>query len=113
MSYATPTDLARVATQGWDEVAQRAARDARVSGELLRLTAEGGDRSAYSAEIIALADDALLKVVDVLERTSRAADTYLAPRYRAVMPLADALIQSSDLPTAVATIALRLSLIHI
>ncbi|MEW6446324.1 MAG: phage protein Gp36 family protein [Pseudomonadota bacterium] len=105
--YATPADLARNATDGWHELAQRATRSPLVSGELLRLTFEQGDRSAYDGEAIALADDGLAVLDDALERASRHADTYLAPRYQAVMPLSAELIAGSDLPSAVAVIALR------
>ena len=107
MNYATPADLARVATDGWDELAQRASRSPMVSGELLRLTYEVGDRSSYTIEQIALADTALALINDVLTRTCKAADAYLAPRYQAVMPLDADVVSSSDLPSAVATIALR------
>lgn len=105
--YATPADLARVATDGWDELAQRATRSTLVDGELLRLTFDGGDRSAYDSEAMALADAGLAALDDALERASRHADTYLAPRYQAVMPLGAELIAGSDLPSAVATLALR------
>lgn len=105
--YATPADLARLATDGWDELAQRASRSPQVTGELLRLTFEGGRRDAFSPEARDEADRALAVLLDGLERASRHADTYLAPRYQAVMPLSEALIASSDLPSAIAAIALR------
>lgn len=105
--YATVLDLAREATDGWDELAQRATRSPRVDGELLRLSYEHGDLSAYDADQIAQAEAGLARLDDALERASRQADTYLAPRYQAVMPLSAELIAGSDLPSAVATIALR------
>ncbi|ANJ66056.1 hypothetical protein A9404_00480 [Halothiobacillus diazotrophicus] len=105
--YATIDDIARAATGGWDELAERAIPDPRVDGTLLQLTVTGGDRSGYAAEVIALADDALVWLSEVLAGAGRHADTYLAPRYQAVMPLSDELIGSSDLPAAVAAIALR------
>jgi phage gp36-like protein len=105
--YATLTDLARMATGHWEELAQHTGRDARVTGELLHLTATGGDRSGYDAAVIALADESHATLLDALERASRFADTYLAPRYRAVMPLSEGLVLSSDLPSAVAAVALR------
>ncbi|MEW5972334.1 MAG: phage protein Gp36 family protein [Pseudomonadota bacterium] len=105
--YATPADLARVATDSWDELAQRATRSTLVDGELLRRTYYGEDRSAYGSEAITLADAAMAVLTDALERASRHADAYLAPRYQAVMPLSAELIAGSDLPSAVATLALR------
>lgn len=105
MLYATLADLARVATGGWVDLAQRAGRDARVGGELLRTRAGGGDVSAWPADAVAAADDALAVLGDVLERTSRHADTYINPRFRGPLP-AD-LVATSDLPTVVATIAYR------
>lgn len=108
MLYATLDDLARAATDGWDELAQRAARSPLVDGMLLQATAEGGDRSTWSADALALADTALVRLEDVLERASRHADGYIAPRYTGVLPLPAALVASSNLPAVVAAIALRL-----
>jgi phage gp36-like protein len=105
--YATIADIARAATGGWDELAQRASPDPRVDGVLLKLSVDGGDRSAYDADVIALADTAVQWLSDVMAGANRHADTYLAPRYQAVMPLSDELIASSDLPAAVSAIALR------
>lgn len=105
--FARIADIARAATGGWDELAERASPDPRVDGSLLQLTVTGGDRSGYDADAIALADAALAWLNEVLAGASRHADTYLAPRYQAVMPLSDELIASSDLPAAVAAIALR------
>jgi len=107
MTYATLDDLVRAATGGWDELAQRAAPSALVDGALLQATAAAGDRSAWSAEAQAEADAALARLTDALERASRHADTYLFPRYRAVLPLAAELVQGSDLPSVVAAIALK------
>lgn len=103
--YATLADLARVATGGWDDLAQRASRDARVSGALLRTVAEGGDTDAYAPEAVTEAGYALVVLEDTLDRASRHADTYINPRYRG--PLPDQLVAASDLPTVVATIAYR------
>lgn len=103
--YATLADLARVATAGWDDLAQRAVSDARVTGQLLRTLAEAGDTSAWPAEVVLEAGHALVVLEDTLDRASRHADTYINPRYRG--PLADALVAASDLPTVVATIAYR------
>lgn len=107
MSYATPADVARLATSGWDDVAQRVAQDARVTGQLLRTIYEGGDTSAWTEEAIALAESALAALSDSLERASRHADTYIAPRYAGVLPLPADLVAGSDLPSVVAAIVLR------
>jgi len=103
--YAELADLARVATRGWSDLAQRAAQDARVTGELLRTLAEGGDTSAWAPEAVALAEAALMLLEDTLDRASRHADTYITPRLAA--PLTPELVAASDLPTVVATIAWR------
>ena len=107
MAYATPADVARVATRGWDDIAQRAVQNARVSGELLRTLYEGGSTAGVAADVLALARRGLEHVSDVLERSSRHADTYIQPRYQGVLPLAAHLVNGSDLPTVVATIAYR------
>lgn len=107
MSYATPADLARVATRGWDDIAQRVVQNARVSGELLRTLHEGGSTAGVDADVLAMARRALDLVGDVLERSSRHADTYIQPRYQGVLPLPAHLVNGSDLPTVVATLAYR------
>lgn len=107
MGYATPTQLSAAATGGWDELAQRATASPLVSGELLRLTVQGGDRSAWSLDVQALADLARDRLLDALDMASRHADTHLFPRYRQHMPLPAELVAASDLPTVVATIALK------
>lgn len=106
MAYATPADIARVAAQGWEELAQRASHDPSVTGDLLQATYEGGDRSAWPVEAQAAADEALAVVQEQAKRASRHADTYISPRYPSV-PLAADLVADTDLPTVVATIALR------
>lgn len=107
MSYATPADVARLATRGWDDIAQRVAQDARVTGALLRALYESGDTSAWSAEAISGGAAALASLADSLERASRHADTYIAPRYAGVLPLPADLVAGSDLPSVVAAIVLR------
>ena len=110
MAYASVDDLARAATGGWDELAQRAASGAAaalVDGELLQATAASADRSAWSMEAQLAATAALERLADALERASRHADTYLFPRYRAAMPLSPELVQGSDLPSVVAAVALK------
>ncbi|MCK9988676.1 MAG: hypothetical protein AzoDbin1_05148 [Azoarcus sp.] len=107
MNYATLDDLARAATNGWAELAQRACRDARVDGALLRAVATSGDVSAWSAEAIALAQAGVVVLADEVERVSRYADTFLVGRYAAVLPLSAGVLAGTDLPTVVATIAVR------
>ncbi|MBB5204405.1 phage gp36-like protein [Inhella inkyongensis] len=107
MAYATLEHLLHAATGGWDELAQRGSTSALVDGELLRLTVQGGDRSAYGLAAQADADGAVTRMTAALELASRHADTHLFPRYRTAMPLAPALVAGSDLPTVVATIALK------
>lgn len=104
--YATLSDLARVATNGWDEIAQRVAQDARVDGGLLRAVSEGDDTSAWPVAVVATAQDAYARILDTLVRASRHADTYITPRLGGA-PLAPAQVAASDLPTVVATIAYR------
>lgn len=106
MRYATLSDLVRVATHGWDELAQRVAQDARVDGALLRAVAESGDVSEWPDDVVALAAEGLARLEDTLTRASRHADTYITPRL-AGMPLSASVVAASDLPTVVATIAYR------
>lgn len=105
--YATLDDLLRAATGGWGDLAQRAAPSPLVDGALLQATAEAAERSVWTVEACALADAALARLQDVLNRASRHADTYLFPRYRQVMPLPAAVVQASSLPDSVAAIAYK------
>lgn len=105
--YASISDLVNAATDGWTELAQRAALDAVLDAELLRLVATAGDVSAWTSEQIAVALSALARLQDALDKASRHADTYLFPRYRSRMPLPVDLVQGSSLPGAVAAIALK------
>ncbi len=105
--YASISDLVNAATDGWTELAQRAALDAVLDAELLRLVATAGDVSAWTSEQIAVALSALARLQDALDKASRHADTYLFPRYRSRMPLPIDLVQGSSLPGAVAAIALK------
>lgn len=107
MAYATLEHLVHAATGGWDELAQRASASALVDGELLRLTVQAGDRSAWSLAAQAAADDAVVRMTNALDQASRHADTHLFPRYRTAMPLSAELVAGSDLPSVVATIALK------
>lgn len=80
MSYCTPTDL--IARFSADEVAQRAAPEGvRVSGDLLQLTIGAADRTAFSADEIAAADAALVRISGVIEDASSDIDAYLSERY--------------------------------
>ena len=107
MSYATPADLARVATRGWDDLAQRVVQNARLSGEVLRGLYTGEDMSATAPEVLDMAQRCLDQLGDVLERASRHADTYIQPRYQGQLPLPAHLVSGSDLPTVVATMGYR------
>lgn len=110
MAYATLDDLARAATGGWDELAQRAATGAAaalVDGALLQATVDGDDRTGWQQEAQIAATEAVGRLQDALDRASRHADTYLFPRYHQVMPLSNALVHGSDLPSVVAAIALK------
>lgn len=115
MSYASIADMARVATKGWDDLAQRAVQDARATGAQLRTVAEGGDTSGFDPAQLARLQAAVALLTDILQRTSRYADGYILPRYQHRHadtgvpggPLPAELIAGSDVPTAVATIALR------
>ena len=106
-AYATLTDLANAATDGWRELAQRGAPEAVLDSALLALAADAGDTSAWPGGEVAVATAALMRLQDALERASKHADTYLFPRYRAQMPLPADLVQGSSLPAAVAAIALK------
>lgn len=106
-AYATLQQLADAATGGWLELAQRATSDPDVDGALLQVTAQAGDRSAWSPEAQAAADAALVRLQDALAAASRHADTYLFPRYRQQMPLPPDLVSGSSLPAVVAAIALK------
>ena len=106
-AYATLTDLANAATDGWRELAQRGAPEAVLDSALLFVAASDGDTSAWQPDEVAVATAALARLQDALDRASRHADTYLFPRYRARMPLPVDLVQGSSLPGAVAAIALK------
>lgn len=105
--YATVADVARAATGGWDELAQRASASSLVDGVLLQARADGADTSAWPPEAVTQAGVALARVQDVINRASRHADTLLFMRYRKQMPLGADVVQASSLPDAVAAIALR------
>lgn len=100
--YATETQLLDLF--GDTEMALLAApEDAAVDGVLLRLTVEGGDRSAYSAGDIALADKAALRLTSAIADADRQINSYLSPRY--TLPLGAALVDDSPLPSTSADLA--------
>ena len=107
MAYATVADVARVATRGWDDIAQRAVQNARVAGETLRALYSGESVAGVAADVLELAQRGLALVADTLERASRHADTYIQPRYQGQLPLPAHLVSGSDLPTVVATMGYR------
>ncbi len=107
MAYATLNDLLAVATAGWSELAQRSDRTGLVDGDLLQATVEGNNRSDWSVPAQEAADNAVLQMNAALANASRHADTYMFPRYRAIMPFPAVLVQGSGLPAAVAAIALK------
>ncbi len=93
MPYATPSDLLIL---GADQLAQLAEPDdAAVTGDLLRATIDGADRSAWSAEDRTLADEALGRIVKEISSASARIDSYLAPRYP--LPLSAELVAGADL----------------
>jgi phage gp36-like protein len=82
VSYATAADL--IARFSAEEIAQRAAPEGvRVSGDLLKITISGGDRSAYSADEIAAADAALERLDDVLGDAAAYVDSRISVRFAA------------------------------
>lgn len=105
MRYATFADLVRVAPGGWLELAQRGSAGPRVTAALIEAVATGGDLDGWEPDVVAEASRAVQLLDDALERTSRHADTYLVPRYG--QRLTAETVAGSDLPTVVATIALR------
>lgn len=79
------------------EVAELAAPETpSVNGVLLRLTIEGGDRSAYTLEDQGFADDAQARLESVIVEAGREIDSYISPRY--TLPLTQDMIDSSALP---------------
>lgn len=92
--YATALDMLNLYADR--EMAQLAAPDSpAVDGVLLRLTIEGGDRSAYSAQDQADADKAQVRIDEALNDAERFINSYLSPNYR--LPLSVELIADSNL----------------
>ncbi len=88
---------------GDKEVALLSSEEAAVDGALLRLTVEAGDRSAYSAEDIAAADQALVDINSAITSATNFINSYISPRY--TLPLAQALIDGSSLADVCADIS--------
>lgn len=84
--YITPAQLAE--RPGARELAQVATRerDAIVADDLMDATLRGTDRSAWSAELQAVADDALARIVEAIDGSAGTIDGFLARRYP--LPLA-------------------------
>ena len=92
MAYATAADLLRYF--GAAELAARGAPDEpAVTAALMELTITAGDRSAYSAEDIAAADEALAKLDQVLADAAGQMDAYLVERYSVPVTGADAALR--------------------
>ncbi len=83
---------------GAEELAQVAHSEdlAQIAPELMRLTIESGDRSSYTAEEIAAADEAMQRIQDALSRATAQMDGYLAAQY--TLPLDAAVISGSAIP---------------
>lgn len=92
--YATALELLQ--RFGDREMAERGAPDApEVTGALLRLTVEGGDRSAYSQAEQDAADTALARIEGALDDATKTINSYLIAY---TLPLEQALIDASNLP---------------
>jgi len=74
-----------------------------VDGVLLRLTVEAGDRSAYSAQDIADADQAKARLDSMIVEAGLEIDSYISPRYN--LPLTQIMIDGSALPRKCADIS--------
>ncbi len=87
MGYATASDL--LAHSDVEELAQATGPTDKVAidGDLLRLTVDGGDRSSYSTEAQAAADEALVRINEALATAESEINGYLATRY--TTPLAN------------------------
>ena len=106
--YCLASEVANTATGGWEELAQRASPvEAGVDGELLRAAVAGQSLADWPPEAQALAAEAVLRLNDAIDKAGRHIDTYLFPRYRQVMPLAQETVEASSLPGVCAALALR------
>ncbi len=106
MSYATAENL--LEWYGARELAQVATPDdlTMTPPELMRLTIEGGNRDAFSADEKAAADAALARIDATMDEASLLIDSYLARRYS--LPIAIAGVAASPLPRACGAMARRL-----
>lgn len=79
--YVTPAQLAD--RPGARELAQVATRerDAIVADDLMEATLRGTDRSTWSADQIAIADDALARITQAIADADGTIDGFLAKRY--------------------------------
>lgn len=81
MTYATPADL--LDRYEAELLAQRAAPEGvRVSGELLKLTVAGLDRSGYTAEEIAAADAAIIRMRKALDDAEELVNSHVSDEYQ-------------------------------
>ncbi|MBF0309466.1 MAG: DUF1320 family protein [Magnetococcales bacterium] len=71
------------------------AADIRVTGELLRVTASAGDRSAWSAEEREAADRCLARIEAAIGQASMRIDSHLSRRY--VLPLSAGMVAANPL----------------
>ena len=80
MQYITPDDLAE--RPGSRELAQVATPEhaRQVATDLMEATLRGGDRSAWPADQVAVADDALQRIQDAVTEAESLIDGYLAKR---------------------------------
>lgn len=87
--YVTPVQLAE--RPGARELAQVATRerDAIVADDLMDATLRGLDRSTWSADQVAVADDALARIQEAIAGADGVIDGFLARRYP--LPLANVL----------------------
>jgi len=95
MPYTTPTII--LDQFGDEEIALLAASEyPAVDGTLLRLTVTAGDRSAYTAQEIADADQTLVRIQVAISSAEKLIDSYISSRYP--LPLGQAFIDQSPLP---------------
>lgn len=98
MGYVTPSQL--VTQFGPKELAviarpDDAASKVRITGELLRLTVDGGDRSAFSQAERDKADAILARMADAISRASQLMDSYIQLRH--TIPLSATMIAANPL----------------
>lgn len=83
---------------GDDEIGIIASKDADyVSGDLLRATVQGDDRSQYSSALLMRANAAYQLITQTIAAAERLIDSYLSPRY--TLPLPQNLVDNSPLLT--------------